>query len=72
MLIFLCLDHINEGTLLSKRAQSIDHDTFNGSIADAKESAAKAQELARDLGIKDRAKLNHAQLIQAIEQNEPK
>ena len=69
---FFYLEVINERTLLSKQAKSIAHGTFNERIADAKESAAKAQELARNLGIKDRAKLNHAQLIQAIEQNEPK
>ena len=69
---FFYLEVINERTLLSKQAKSIAQCTFNEHIADAKESAAKAQELARNLGIKDRAKLNHAQLIQAIEQNEPK
>lgn len=57
---------------MSKHKSTIDHDTFNERIFEAKESSAKAQELARDLGIKDRAKLNHEQLIQAISEAEPK
>ncbi len=51
---------------------SMDHDTFNERLGQAKENTAKAQELARDLGIKERAKLNHEQLIQAISEAEPK
>lgn len=51
---------------------SMDQDTFNERLDQAKDNTAKAQELARDLGIKERSKLNHEQLIQAISQAEPK
>lgn len=57
---------------MAKKAHNIDHDTFNERLSEAKDSSAKAQELARDLGIKDRSKLNHEQLIDAITQVEPK
>jgi hypothetical protein len=56
---------------MSKQA-SMDHDTFNERLDQAKENTAKAQELARDLGIKDRSKLNHEQLLEVIQKNEPK
>lgn len=56
---------------MSKKLQAMDHDTFNERLTAAKENTAKAQELARDLGIKERTKLGHNQLIQAIEQNKP-
>ena len=56
---------------MSKKPSSIDHDTFNERLSQARESSAKAQELARDLGIKERTKLNHDQLIQAIEKSQP-
>ena len=56
---------------MSKKPQTMDHDTFNERLGAAKENTAKAQELARDLGIKERTKLNHTQLIKAIEQTMP-
>jgi hypothetical protein len=56
---------------MSKKPQAMDHDTFNERLGAAKENTAKAQELARDLGIKERTKLNHIQLIKAIEMAEP-
>jgi hypothetical protein len=56
---------------MSKKPKAMDPDTFNERLGAAKENTAKAQELARDLGITDRAKLNHEQLIEEIQKNEP-
>ncbi len=57
---------------MSKKAKSIDIDTFNERLGAAKQNTAKAQELARDLGITDRSKLSHEALIRVIQENEPK
>ena len=58
---------------MSKKTKRIDmdHDTFNERLGQARENTARAQELARDLGIKDRSTLSHEELIREIQKAEP-